>query len=280
MSTEGPYNYASSSTQRGAGEFNFLISRNPGEVLASPVLVESSSQTAGLRLACADSGAVTISGVAPVGSPALNSAVTTIGVPSSTQAVSVLYNSSQGTDNLYVGRPGVSSVQVRGSISNGGSGSVFMNSTVGTETLVLGANATSYNNITLAASGVTTLAQPPNLLGTYNPGYQVIGTLGSGVGVTLTNPTVAGLYAVMVGTTSTDGPSVAAQASCLAYYNGTTWNLGGCFFGPANGGGNSEIAPTPTTKANLIFKQTSGNNILGFACSMIPVFNGPISIPF
>jgi hypothetical protein len=280
MSTEGPYNYASSSTQRGANEFNFLISRNPGEVLASPVSVESASQTASLRITAADSGSANITTVVPAGTTAPN-AVLSLGVASSPAAVSLYYNATQGTDNVIVGRPSVTGVQIVSAISNGGGGEIQMSTSLGTEALYLGANGANFNTVVLGPNGTTTLIKPPSLSSSYNPGYQVIGTVGSGVGVTLTNPAAgAGLYAVMVGTVSNDGPSVAAQASCLAYYNGLVWNLGGCFFGPANGGGNSEIAPTPVTKANLIFKQTSGNNVLGFACSMVPVFLGPLAIPF
>ena len=184
--------------------------------------------------------------------------------------------------NNYVeikGGAGLTPLFIAGAQGSAGACYIFPNCSDGSGSLNLGSDISNTDQITITNTNVTvrtntTLDSPPYLAATYTPSVQSIGTVVSGAIVTLTNPSLAGLYAVMIGSSSTDPTTIDGQASCIAYYNGSTWNLGGTFFG---GIGYTVIGVTQATKANLYLTQTTGNSYLGVTCVMIPLFQGPIT---
>jgi hypothetical protein len=264
--------------------YYFALSNDSGvTVLESPLNVENTSQTAAVSISI-DANANTIISGAAAPPNTFNAASTYLGVPSSTQAAQLSYNALQGTDNFKVGRPSVSGPLLVGAISAGGSGQIQMNSNVGTETLLLGANPTSYRNITLAANGQSLFSQPPSL----NAVYSVTPVLVNGTGVLLggggtyniPNPAGAGLYCIMVSCSSLDTFSVASQISCIGYWNGTAWKVGGVT-GVDNGAGPAlgiiRMAPEPVARANLVLENTAGTNAINLSVITLPIFTGAIT---
>jgi hypothetical protein len=280
MSTEGPYNYSSSSTQRSATEFNFVQSRNGTEVLPSPVSVESADQTGRLTLTVTSGAAVAnISSSVSGGIPTPPNAVLTLGVPASPVAVQVFNNAGNTSDELVVGRSAVSGVAIASAGAFGGGGVIQMNSAVGTETLSLGANGAYFDTVKLGPAALITLAQPPSLKSSFSVTPQVAngtGTILGNSGVVITAPLTAGLYLVAASCSSADGPSVASQISAVCYYNGATWSTGGVAIANVGTGGVS-LSPAPTTRATINFFNNSGGNLVNMSFITLPLFKGAIT---
>jgi len=258
--------------------YYFALSNDAGvTVLESPLNVENASQTAAVSISI-DANANTIISGAAAAPATFPAASTFLGVPSSTQAAQLSYNALQGTDNFKVGRPSVSGPLLVGAISAGGAGQIQMSSNVGTETLVLGANTTNFQNLTLGPGPVSKFIQAPSVASAVTP-VLVNGTgtlLGGGGTFNIPNPAGPGLYCILVSCSSLDTFSVASQINNIAYYNGTAWKVGGVT-GVDNGIGVIRMAPEPVARANLVLENTAGTNAINLSVIVQPIFLGAIS---
>jgi len=250
-------------------------------VIPTPLEVENAAKTAALSISVDANANSIISGAAaaPATFPA---ASTYLGVPSSQQAAQLSFNALQGTDNFKVGRPSVSGPLLVGAISAGGAGQIQMSSNVGTETLLLGANSTNYQNLTLGPGPVSKFIQAPSVASAVTP-VLVNGTgvlLGGGGTFNIPNPAGPGLYCIMVSCSSLDTFSVASQINNIAYYNGTAWKVGGVT-GVDNGAGPAlgiiRMAPEPVARANIVLENTAGTNAINLSVIVQPIFLGAIS---
>jgi hypothetical protein len=261
--------------------YYFQLSDTSGgtDIFESPFEVQSLPDRFGaLNITVTDAQSAIITAQPNNGAGINAAAVLQLGCPSSQQAVTIQNDGTR--DQIEVGRPATSGVIISSAPANGGTGSIIVNSSVGTEKLELGANPVSFKNITLSATGsaTTLFSKPPGL----DAGYAVVPELANGTGTVgntaaslITNPATPGLYVLMVSCSTAS--SISAQLSAVCYFNGTKWSAGGVTEVVANFVGTVLIAPAATTAANLILTNNSGASLTNISYIFVPIFAGVIT---
>ena len=271
MSTEGPFGYATSSTQRSRTAFNFVLDSGSGTT-PSPLNIVNSDGSARLSLAVNAAQSASISVVASVPNAA---AALTLGPASSTGAVTI--SNSAATDILQVGRAGVAGIQLSSAAVAGGAMSIVGDNANALNTISIGPNTNAPSCVTVGPGNAFVVTASPYTTQTVVPQLaNGTGTIPGASGVVLTNPATPGLYLIAASCSSLDGPSVASQLSTVAMWNGTTWKTGGVIETP-NGTGTVSFSPAPGTAATMNFFNNSGGNLINMSFIKFPLFNGLIN---
>ena len=261
--------------------FYFATTAGAGATeLSSPTLILSSDNdnAPALRLTCDGDGNTSIApnGSTPTATMSLGGSTT------NNQTLVINQNSGTGQGFIQVGNPnGGTSVSIVGQTSPNGAG-VIQGS--GSGSLQLGANATSYDNLTLNNDHTVSLVRAPVLA------YGLAATttlqqVDHGTNTVISIPAgaqSAGLYCVLIQTaTSINVSDAPAHMSMTYYWNGTQIVAGGAVSGPTQVGGPAGAYSIAPYAASGVFNQLNFvNSSAGSA--VVPTINwiklaGPIT---
>ena len=245
-----------SCTERRPAEYYFAEANGSGpSLLSSPTLIESdpgSQIGTALRLTCDLLGNTAIIGTttnaARVMSIAPNALVGSV--------INVAENAGTGQGYAQIGNPSSgTAISIAGQTAPNGQAVI---QATGTGTIQLGANGTSYDNLTLNADHTVSLARPPVLA------YGLAGTVAAPQVDHSTNYVVsipagaqsAGLYMILVQTAGSNNISDAtAHLSTTYYYDGTQIVAGGAVSGPTQVGGPTGAMSILPYAASGVFNQ-------------------------
>lgn len=257
--------------QRNATQYNF-VQESGSSVLQSPTFVEASDSSSALKLTCDLSGNTAILGTSTSASANLSLAPNSSGVG---DVLIVRENPGTGVGFVQIGNPNGTSISIAG---NTAANSQAVIQTNGTGTLQIGANGTSFDNLTLNADHSVTLAKAPGYAATFTS--QSLGNIPNAAVVALTNPAAPGLYAVVLGSTDPAFGTYSAycQGSLVGYFNGTTWNVGGAVAALTSSSGDFQIRPSINRQTGVYKDHLEVANSLGedttaasMICYMIPL---------
>ena len=221
--------------QPNSGNYYFAKAAGSGpSVLSSPTVIESvpSGNAAALRII------VDTSGNSNIAANDTNGSVTMTLGPTATSddVLTLAVNAGTGQQYAQIGNPGGTTVSIVGQTSANGAGIIQAS---GTGSLQIGANPTSYDNLTLNNDHTVSLVRAPVLA--YGLAATVtLQQVDHGTNTVVSIPAGAqspGLYCILIqtaGSTVNDSP---AHMSTTYYWNGTQIVAGGAVSGPTQVGG-------------------------------------------
>jgi len=258
--------------------FYFAAAAGSGpSVLSSPTLIDSSLRTGSLRLTCDNSGNSNIS-------PASGSLTSTLSMgpsPTAQDTITMAVNGSSGVQFASIGNHSGTTVSIAGATAPNGTGVIQAS---GSSSLQIGANGTSYDNLTLNNDHTVSLARAPVL----SYGLAATTTLPQvdhGTNAVVSIPAGAqspGLYCVLIQTAGSNNISDAtAHMSMTYYWNGTQIVAGGAVSGPTQVGGPAGAYSILPYAAAGVFNQLNFVNTSA-GSAVVPTINwiklaGPIT---
>ena len=145
------------------------------------------------------------------------------------------------------------------------------------------ASAISISDTTTTMNRVMTVFSAPKAGTGYSGITQQLINGGANIGTTpftITNPTLAGLYTILVRVGDNAAININGQINSVGYWDGSIWVAGGTCISPPLGTGNLYIwfGESATSRSTLILENTGSAQLSGVAVYIIPQLVGALPI--